>query len=270
MAKRSRVPGKISQVGIGQQPRQGIADWISLNPLDGSWALDDPNSVVAAAATTGAGIQLQNVAAAFDHHHTSADDTGACYHKLLTNSEGRPMLFSDPGWNIDILIKRQTNGDDNGQIGVYICDDPTDRTNRNWLGVTYSNLTNGNGKWYVGTSNGDNSGTHADSDRILINISNPIDTSGDDDGNEITHNITYANLNANLAALQQGSKNNNTQEYDQGDNVSIMLATAFDVASSQEPGSNSNNTWKVWYRVNWSPQGIDPEYLLNGRTAIHL
>ena len=268
--RRSRVPGRFSRNGIGQTPRTGVSDWVSLNPLDGSWLLDDPNSVIGTASVTDAGVRLQNATAQFDHHHTSADDGGACYYKVLMNQDGQPMLFSDPGWNIDILIKRQTNGDDNGQTGVYISDAPTDRSNRNWLGVTYSNLTNGNGKWYVGTANGDNSGTHADSDRILINISNPIDTSGDDDGNEITHNITYANLNSNYAALQQGSKNNVTQEYDQGDLVYIMLSSAFDVASTSDPNANTDNTWKVWYRVNWSPQGVNPEYMLTGRTADHL
>jgi hypothetical protein len=264
------VPGQFTRDNLGQSTRQGVSDWISLNPLDGSWSLDDPNNVIASASVSNTGIRLQNAAAAYDHHHVAADDTGACYYKLLTNSEGKPMLFSDPGWNIDILIKRQTNGDDSGQIGVYVCDDPTDRTNRNWLGVTCSNMANGAGKWYVGTQNGENSGANAASDRILCSISNPIDTSGDDDGNEITHNITYMNLNSSLAALQQGSKNNNTQEYDQGDMVYIMLASAFDTESNSEPGANSDNTWKVWYRVNWSPQGIDPQYLLAGRTADNL
>ena len=52
--------------------------------------------------------------------------------------------------------------------------------------------------------------------------------------------------------------------------VYIMLASAFDTESNSEPGANSDNTWKVWYRVNWSPQGIDPQYLLAGRTADNL
>ena len=265
MPARSRVPGKYDRQGIGQTVRKSVSDWIPININDGSWLSDTTNSVVASTATTTAGVQLQNNAAAFDHHMDQNEDGGDAYYQLLKTDDGQPMLFSDPGWSLEVLIKRQVKNDDNGAINVAICDDPTDRTNRNWLGATYSNMTNGKGKWYVGTSNGMNSGLHDDSDRFLFHIFNALDTSGDDDGNEITHVISYAHLNDDLAAIHHGAKTNVTQEYDQSDLVYLMVSSAFDNASTSQPNGNTNNTWKLWYRLNFSPQSVDPEYRLSGR-----
>jgi hypothetical protein len=265
MSRRTRVPGRIDRQGLGATVRKSISDWIPMNPSDGSWTSTDPESVVAATASTSAGVQFQNNKTAFDHHMDNNEDNAGAYFKLLMTEDGKPMLFSDPGWSVEFLIKRQTNGDDSGCINLAVCDAPQDRANRNWIGATYSNLTNGSGKWYVGTANGMNSGSHADSDRFLFHVFNPVDTSGDDDNNEITHVISYANLNSNFAALQHGAKTNITQEYDQGDMVYIMISSGFDVQSTSEPGANTDNTWKIWYRLNYSPQGVDPEYRLSGR-----
>ena len=267
--KRSRIPGTIAKQTTGQSARVSVTDWVPINPVDGSWASDDPNSVVASVTASASGVRFQNNAAAFAVHMDQNDDGGAAYYKLLKTADGQPMLFSDPGWSLEVLIKRQTNGNDNGAINVAVSDDPSDRTNRNWLGMTYSNKTDGKGKWYVGTANGVNSGLHADSDRFIFNIFNPVDTSGDDDGNEVTHAITYAHLNSNFAAIHHGAKTNVTQEYDQGDFVYLMISSAFDNASTSQPNANTDNTWKVWYRLSWSPQGVDPEYRLTGRGHLH-
>ena len=76
-------------------------------------------------------------------------------------------------------------------------------------------------------------------------------------------------MNSSFASIQQGSKNNNTQEYDQGDDVYIMVSSGFDAESTSAPGANSDNTWKMWYRVNYSPQGVDPEYRVAGRGLLN-
>jgi hypothetical protein len=266
---RSRVPGKFSRYGLGQTVRKGISDWIPVNPSDGSWLVDDPNSVVNATATTTAGVQFQNNTAAFDHHMDNNEDGGAAYYKILSTDDGTPMSFSDTGWSVDFLIKRQVNGSDNGCINLAICDGPTDRANRAWVGMTYSNLTAnsgaGNGKVYYGTQSSMNSGSNSASDRAMINISHSIDTRADDDGNEIIHAILFNHLDSNLALIANGQKSGLSQEYDAGDLVYIMLSSGYDVASTSEPGAVTDNTWKVWYRLNYSPQGLDPEYRVAGR-----
>lgn len=267
--KRTRIPGTIAKQTTGQSARVAITDWVPINVTDGSWASDDPNSVVASVSASSAGMRFQNNAAAFDHHMDANEDGGAAYYKLLKTADGQPMMFSDPGWSLEVLIKRQTLGNDNGCINIAVSDDPSDRTNRNWLGATYSNKTDGKGKWFVGTASGVNSGLHANSDRFLFHIFNPMDTSSDDDGNEITHAITYAHIDANLAAIHHGAKTNINQEYDQGDLVYLMVSSAFDNASTSQPGNNTDNTWKAWYRLSWSPQSIDPEYRIAGRGLTH-
>lgn len=263
---RSRVPGKFNRNGLGQSVRKGISDWIPVNPSDGSWITNDPEEVVSAKAATVAGVQFQNATDAFDHHMDDSDDTGAAYYKLLLTDDGTPMLFSDTGWSIDFLIKRQVSGDDNGCISLAICDDPSDRTNRAWIGMTYSNLlTNGQGKVYYGTQSSMNSGSHADSDRAMINISHSIDTTADDDGKEIIHGILFNHLDSDLALIANGQKSGLSQEFDEGDLVYIMLSSGYDRASSEAPGAVTDNTWKVWYRLNYSPQGLNPEYRVAGR-----
>ena len=262
---RSRVPGKFNRNGLGQTVRKGISDWIPVNPSDGSWLTDDPNSVVSAKATTTAGVQFQNNTAAFDHRMDNTEDGGAAYYKLLLTEDGKPILFSDTGWSVDFLIKRQVNGDDSGCINLALCDAPTDRTNRAWVGLTYSNLSNGDGKIYYGTQSGMNSGSNAASDRAMINISHSIDTRADDDGNEIIHAVLFNHLDSNLALIANGQKSGLSQEYDAGDLVYIMLSSGYDTEIASEPGAVTDNTWKVWYRLNYSPQGLDPEYRVAGR-----
>ena len=45
--KRTRIPGTIAKQTTGQSARVAITDWVPINVTDGSWASDDPNSVVA-------------------------------------------------------------------------------------------------------------------------------------------------------------------------------------------------------------------------------
>ena len=271
---RSRVPGKFNRNGLGQTVRKGVSDWIPVNPSDGSWLVNDPNSVVSATATTTAGVQFQNNTAAFDHYMDSAEDGGAAYYKLLLTEDGKPILFSDTGWSVDFLIKRQVNGDDSGCINLALCDAPTDRTNRAWIGMTYSNLANQKGKVYYGTQAGMNSTTHDASDRAMINISHSIDTRADDDGNEIIHAVLFNHLDSNLALIANGQKSGLSQEYDASDLVYIMLSSGYDLQADAAyggggqpaaPSAVTDNTWKVWYRLNYSPQGLDPEYRVAGR-----
>ena len=266
---RTRVPGRIDRNGLGQIVRKGISDWIPININDGSFQTDDPNNVVSSTSTSSAGVRFVNNQAAFDHHMTNAEDGAAAFYKILTTDDGQPMLFSDPGWSVEFLIKKQVSNNDNASINISICDDPSDRSNRNWLGATYSNLTSGSCKWYVGTANGMNSGTNAASDRFMFHIFNALDTSGDDDNNEITHVISYANINSDLNALQHGAKTNVTQEYDQGDLCYLMISSGFDNASTSQPANDSDGTWKIWYRLNFSPQGIDPEYRTTTRGLLN-
>ena len=262
---RSRVPGKFNRNGLGQSVRKGISDWIPVNPSDGSWITNDPNDVVSAKAATVAGVQFQNNTAAFDHHMNNNEDGAAAYYKVLSTDDGTPMTFSDTGWSVDFLIKRQVNGDDSGSISLCISDDPSDRSNRHWLGITYSNLANGNGKVYYGTSAGMNSGSNAASDRVMVNLGHAVDTRGDDDNNEITHYISFNHMDSNFASIAHGAKVNITQEYDQSDIVYVMVCSGYDNESTSEPGAVTDNTWKCWYRLNYSPQGVDPEYRVAGR-----
>ena len=263
---RSRVPGKFNRNGLGQTVRKGVSDWIPVNPLDGSWEdVNDPNDVLSATATTTAGVQFQNNDAAFDHYMDSAEDGGAAYYKLLLTEDGKPILFSDTGWSVDFLIKRQVVNHDSGCINLALCDAPTDRTNRAWVGMTYSNLANQKGKVYYGTQSGMNSTTSEYSDRAMINISHSIDTRADDDGKEIIHAVLFNHLDSNLALIANGQKSGLSQEYDAGDLVYIMLSSGYDTEIASEPGAVTDNTWKVWYRLNYTPQGLDPEYRVAGR-----
>ena len=110
-----------------------------------------------------------------------------------------------------------------------------------------------------------NSGSNSASDRAMVNISHSIDTRADDDGKEIIHAILFNHLDSNLALIANGQKSGLSQEYDAGDLVYIMLSSGYDNASSSEPGAVTDNTWKVWYRLNYTPQGLDPEYRVAGR-----
>ena len=237
---RSRVPGKFSRYGLGQSTRKSVSDWIPINPDDGSWTYNDvANSdthapavpVVASVSTTSAGIRFQNDKDAFDSHMHDTEESGARYHKLLTTDDGTVIKFSDTGWSIDFLIKRQVTNDDSGSISLLLSDSPADReTTMKWVGITYSNLANGQGKAYYGTQAGMNDNGHADSDRVMINITHALDTSA---GNT--------------------------------DNVSIMCCSSFDKELGSANANNSDNTWKCWYRLNYTPQGVDPEYRVAGR-----
>ena len=268
MSRRTRVPGKVDRYGLGTTPVTGFNEWISVNPLDGSWTTDDPNSVVSSVTVDGSGIRFQNNAAAFDHHMNPAEDGAAAYYKLLTNPAGAPLLWSDSGWSVDFLITSVTENDDDALIGLHLCDDPPDRTNRYWVGVNYSNINTQRKAW-VGNKASMNSGNHANGRSVFAKLFNPFDRSNDDDDKEQIHAIAWVHLDANNNSYttQYGTRGGMTDEFDEADLVYIMLCSGFDPASS---GSGaSDGTWKVWYRVSYSSEGFAPEYRLNGRTHLH-
>ena len=174
MGRRSRVPGQFDRNGLGTTPVTGFNEWISVNPLDGSWALDDPNSVISSASVDGSGIRFQNNAAAYDHHMNPAEDGAAAYYKLLTDPNGAPLKWSDSGWSVDFLITSVTENDDDALIGLHVCDDPPDRTNRYWVGVPYSNINTQRKAW-VGNKASMNSGNHAAGRSVIAKLFNPFD-----------------------------------------------------------------------------------------------
>tara|TARA_R110002020_G_C16185433_1_gene765152 strand:+ start:447 stop:1265 length:819 start_codon:yes stop_codon:yes gene_type:complete len=272
MSRRSRVPGNFNRQSLGQAIKKGVSDWIPVNVVDNSWTAFGSNSVVASVAATSAGLQFQNNAAAFDHHFDNADETADIYYKLLRTEAGDPIKFSDYGWNIDFLIKRQVTNNDNGCIHISICDDPTDTTNRNWVGVTYTNMASGQGKMRVGTGIAMNSHNHSNSDRVFVQVLNAMDTDGDD--GEVIHVITGCHLDSSYDLLNAPAVKSNMgdshQEFDESDDVYLMVSSAYDVSSTSEPGSNTNNTWKIFYRLNYSLQALDPEYRVAGRALDHM
>ena len=222
---RSRVPGKFSRYGLGQSTRKSVSDWIPINPDDGSWTYNDvANSdthapavpVVASVSTTSAGIRFQNDKDAFDSHMHDTEESGARYHKLLTTDDGTVIKFSDTGWSIDFLIKRQVTNDDSGSISLLLSDSPADReTTMKWVGITYSNLANGQGKAYYGTQAGMNDNGHADSDRVMINITHALDTSAGntDNDHEVISGILFSHINSDLNTLSTNQKQGVDPEY---------------------------------------------------------
>jgi len=268
MGRRSRVPGQFDRNGLGTTPVTSFNEWIPVNPLDGSWTLDDPNSVISSASVNASGIRFQNNAAAYDHHMHPAEDGAAAYYKLLTDPNGAPLKWSDNGWSVDFLITGVTENDDDALIGLHLSDDPPDRTNRHWVGLNYTNI-NGQRKIWAGDKASMNSSNNADGVSAFAKLFNPFDRSSDDDDKEQIHAIAWVHLNSanHSIASQYGTRGGMTTEFDESDLVYIMLCSGFDPASTSS--GTSDGTWKVWYRVSYSSEGFSPEYRLNGRTHLH-
>ena len=267
--RRSRVPGQFARHNLGTTPVTGFNEWIPANPLDGSWSTDDPNSVVSSVSADATGVRFQNNAAAYDHHMNPAEDGAAAYYKLLTNPNGAPLQWSDSGWSVDFLITGVTENDDDALVGMHLCDAPTDRANRYWVGMNYTNI-NGQRKIWVGNNSSMNSSNNAAGVSAFCKIFNPFDKSNDDDDKEIIHSISWVHLdtNNNSVTTQYGTRGSMSGEFDESDLVYIMVCSGFDPASTSS--GTSDGTWKLWYRVSCSTGGFAPEWRLTGRPLDHL
>lgn len=278
--KRSRVPGPIqatAQIGTSEDlQRDGSGRWISLDPLSSGWTLNDPGSTgtINAASVSEAGVRFQLELDNNGERWNAGAQTGPRYYKKLEGAHG-PILWSHK-FSIEILIWRTAVGANSGSgnqegAGVVVgiadssCVSDTSDVEHISLGCYNNIAANEAVKIQIGGDTAVSYETDSDTRRAYAWIGPAVDNT-DADGHPMIHKCSVYCLDANNRIVESDDPTKQVHEYVGTDPVYLFCAPTFYSASAPGGATDTDTTWKIWYRISQSgdADGFTPIYIPNG------
>jgi len=280
MDKRGRIPGPIQKnLSIGNLDdlvNSGVSRWQTIDVHDGSWTLNNVSSNLVASSSSSAGmrIELDQSSNGLRWNETKAETPR--WYKKLQFDNGQLCTWADK-FQIEFMVQlsaRHTNTtivDKNG-IVVGIADTTciSATSDVEWMGVsaginlnqTVDGVANTAGLNIKVGGDGALSGNNGTNVQRAYAIIAPNFDGTDDDGNTSTlHGMSFG-FNPSLQYVSHQASGANTHEYVGTDDVYLFLAPNWIGTSSLS--ANADNTWKVWYRINFLENFLTPEWQLNG------
>ena len=283
MSRRTRVPGPIQrQLSVGnfdQLQPNGISRWRSIDVNDGNWTLYDPNSMIVSVATTSAGMRIV----------TDKDKTASGYRwragssgskqpsgrwwTILKGPDGKPLTFAD-FVTIEFLIRHETShantsesaGDRSGIIIGIASHEVTDSSDVPFGGVGL--FIQGDGatprmQSTIGSQGALSTDGDEDMRGIYAQIMPPIDDDDVDENPQIRFVTGCALTSGTQAVGNDGTRSGTiTTEFTATDSIHLFVANNW--ASTVANIADSDNTYKIWYRINVARDGLTPTYIPGG------
>ncbi len=285
MSRRTRVPGPIAQDqslgNTNQRVPPGISNWISLDPMDGSWTKYDPNSTLVSEASSDSGFRFSVDKSKNDSSYrwSNSAQGSVRWYRRLTDADGNFLEWSD-FFSVEILIERVTNHANTGNLqdyhGIMVGIGGNGVTNATsniaWMGMaacqSFANSTNGEGqKIIIGGRSSIESDHQSAVTRGYGVISSPFNDT-DNDGNPYAKHCFAYCLDANNKVTNSGADAFRTQlqtfEFTGTDNVYIFCASTYLAYRDLSGLANPDGTFKMWYRVNVARDGLNPTYIPGG------
>ena len=280
MDKRGRIPGPIQKnLSVGNLDdlvNNGVSRWQSIDVHDGSWTLNNVDSILINNSSSAAGMRFETDYNQRSSRWNATNQDVPRFYKQLPPHNGRTLTWADK-FQIEFLIERvdvhgnATTADKSG-ITVGIADESCQTlvSDVEWMGLQCSQQLNQTidgvantkglqvqvgGDGHVGGSNG--SATNKGYGIIAPNFDGT-----DDDGNTSTLHGMCFGFNTSNQYVNQANCNANTHEYIGTHAVYLFLATMW--TGTVSISANSDATWKAWYRINLSENLLSPDWQLGG------
>ena len=276
MSRRTRVPGPITQDqtmgNSGERQNNGLSRWRSLDLMDGSWTKYDVNAHIKSVSSSADGNRVSVYAAKSNMRWTNDSQTAGRWHTKLIGPDGNALTFSD-FFSVEIIIElhavhaNNSNTADKHGVNVGIADSDVTDSNADchWAGVgTSINVMSSGTAGFKMFTGGDTSYQTTGNNlttKIYSHISPPIkhtNQTGPSTRMVYTLFLDVSDndlLNSNQAAVQ-------THEYTASDPVYLYFAPFHTTNNTNLPDMDA--TWKVWYRVNLSRDGLAPTFVPGG------
>lgn len=282
MSWRTRTPGPVLNAcvvgNLSELNRDGASRWISLDPTSDGWTFNDPGSTgtVKSVTTGSSGIRVQleidNNSERFNH----SSQNGGRYYKKLIGPYG-PLTWAD-NFSIEFLVEKSAVGANNGDAGngsqwtvdgfaLGIADSScvADTSDVEWTGVTcHLKSNNGTLQANIGGDTNLSSITDNDSVKLYACLGCMVDDDDAGDTNPVIHRGFGYLLNTDGDLVTSNGMSQQTHEFTRSDDVYLLFAPSFGGSIS---GSDTDATWKVWYRIHHSIEGLYPTYYPGGEAA---
>ena len=275
MSHRTRIPGPIRDITTGntRKPKEGEGKWISIDVNDPSagWTKYDPDSTIVSVVTDPTGLRIVQDNAENDERWSASAQGSGRWYKLLIGPYG-PLTWNDQ-FTIEFIIElnsynANTSVTDRSGVVLGIADsDVTDsQASVNWAGmagfIKYNSPAGLQG--VIGGDTGTTNAQNSSCVKLYGLISPPIEDSDADDNPSTRRTMMFLlDSNNDLRATAQSAEQ--THEYTESDNVYLFLAPSYGGTTSGI--DDPDGTWKVWYRVNLAPDGLNPVYYPNSGTS---
>lgn len=256
----------------GERQNNGVSRWRSIDLDDGRWTKYDPNSHIKSVSSSASGNRVSVFAAKSNMRWTNDSQTSGRWHTKLIGPDGNALTFND-FFSIEIIIElnavhaNNASSPDKHGINVGIADsDVTDSTaDCHWAGVgtSINVMTSGTAgfKMFTGGDTSYQTTANNGTTKVYTHISPPIkhtNLTGPSTRMVYTLFLDASDndlLNSNQAALQ-------THEYSTTDSVYLYFAPFH--TQTRTSDDDMDATWKVWYRVNLSRDGLAPTFVPGG------
>ena len=275
MNRRGRIPGPIQKnlsVGnLDNLQNDNISRWISLDPTSSGWTAADPGSTgtVNALTTSGDGVRVQLELDNNAERWNQTSQNGKRYYRKIEGPNG-PLTFADK-FSIEFLVWRHAVGANSGSgnqdgsgvvVGIADASCTTDTSDVEWIGVgCYNNIASNEAvRVQTGGDTAITTETEQNCRRVYCWIGPAIDD-GDADGNPMIHKTAVYNLDANNRVLDSADPTKQVHEYVGTDPVYVFFCPTFYSGSAPGGATDTDTTWKIWYRVNFAPDGFLPTYV---------
>jgi hypothetical protein len=260
MSFRSRVPGN-----EGQLVRNDVGRWRSLDPESTGWALANPDSVALLTSIVISDVGIRMVldkdekAKRFD----SGNQHGPRFWKQLIGPNG-PLLWSDR-FTVEFLAVRTAtdanSGEDGAGFTVGISDGTviTDVSDVEWVGMMFNNLdSDGSIRAQIG---GDSSASAMQAATGVAAYCVIVPPCAEADDDIVVSRVAGYLLSSSGQTVATTASGNQAHPYADGANVNLFFAPAY---RSSVATADPDNTYKVWYRVNYMPGGFAPAAYIPG------
>lgn len=280
MDKRGRIPGPIQKnLSVGNLDdlvNDGVSRWHSIDVHDGSWTLNNVDSILIANSSSASGMRFETDFNQRGSRWNATNQDVPRFYKQLPPHNGRTLTWADK-FQIEFLIERvavhgNTSTADRSGITVGIADSScqTAVSDVEWMGMqcsqqlnqTIDGVPNTLGLQTQVGGDGSLSGNNGSATNKGYGIIAPNFDDTDGDGNTSTlHGMAFG-LNSSNQYVNHVASGGNTHEYVGTDAVYLFLATMW--TGTVSITANSDATWKAWYRINLTENLLSPDWQLGG------
>ena len=275
---RTRVPGPIqkqpSTGNTNDLHRDGSSRWVSLDPLSSGWTFNDPGSTgtVKSLTTDSNGIRIQlEIDNNSERWHNSSQNGGRYYKKLI--GPYGPLTWAD-NFSIEFLVEKVAVGANNGDagngsqwvvdgfaLGIADASCVPDTSDVEWTGVgCYLKKENGSLLASVGGDTNLQNIVDTAAVKLYACLGCMLDDADAGDTNPVIHRGFGYLMNSNGDLEVSNGMSQQNHEFVRTDDVYLLFAPTFGGSIS---GVDTDATWKVWYRIHHSIEGLYPVYFPN-------
>lgn len=277
MSRRTRIPGPLARdQSLGnssERQNNGVSRWRSVDLADGSWTKYDPNAHIKSVSSSSSGNRVSVYAAKSNMRWTNDSQTAGRWYSKLIGPDGNALTFND-FFSVEFIIdlnavhaNNASTADKHGAFFGIVDSDVTDTTSGcNWAGAGTSINTMSSGtagfKIFAGGDTGYSNASNSNCTKVYAHISPPIvdQVTGNDPSTRMVYALFIDAsdnelLNSHTATIQ-------THEYTAADPVYLYFAPFH--TTNNTGLDDMDATWKVWYRVNLSRDGLAPTFIPGG------